>query len=340
MRPTISLLLAFSLTPQDAGFEANARLVLVPVTVTDAKGRSVDGLETSDFLIYDNGHLQSSVVDTLATGVAPIALIVAVQSSGISVPVLEKVQKIGAMIHPLITGERGCAGLVAFDERVHWLAECTRDPQTLTQAFRQLKPGEQRSACMLDAVHEAIERLSRRSNVRRVLLLISESRDRGSESELSPVVTAAQAAGVSVYASTYSAFRTAFTTKSSQNDPPPEPRVPRANRAEPMGPNGRVPIPPQEQRIDLLAGVGELTRLGKVKTTDILTKETGGVAFPFTRQKGLEHAIAKLGEELHSQYVLSFTPESPAPGYHPLEVRLSRQGSFRVRARPGYWSVH
>jgi hypothetical protein len=70
-----------------------------------------------------------------------------------------------------------------------------------------------------------------------------------------------------------------------------------------------------------------------------LTAVTGGIAFPFTRQKGLEDAIQKLGAELHSQYMLSFVPEDSAPGYHKLEVRVVRAGEFRIRARPGYWSA-
>jgi hypothetical protein len=47
----------------------------------------------------------------------------------------------------------------------------------------------------------------------------------------------------------------------------------------------------------------------------------------------------KLGAELHSQYVVSFAPDAPATGYHNLEVRLTRSGDLRVRARPGYWST-
>ena len=42
------------------------------------------------------------------------------------------------MIQPLITGERGCASLVAFAERVTWLQECTNDPYTLERAFNVL----------------------------------------------------------------------------------------------------------------------------------------------------------------------------------------------------------
>ena len=89
--------------------------------------------------------------------------------------------------------------------------------------------------------------------------------------------------------------------------------------------------------MDLLGGFGELARLGKTKDTQVLTESTGGTVFPFARQSGLEHAIEKLGTDLHTQYVLSFTPQSPAPGFHRLEVRLARGGKWRIRARPGYW---
>src|ERR1700676_3248220 len=110
----LALVPAFAafLAAQEPRFDVRSRLVLVPVTVTDLKGRSIDGLESSDFLLFDNRHPQKVTVDTIDTGVAPIALVIAVQCSGISVAVLEKVRKIGAMIQPLITGERGCAGVV------------------------------------------------------------------------------------------------------------------------------------------------------------------------------------------------------------------------------------
>jgi hypothetical protein len=95
-------------------FGVQSRLVLVPATVTDAKGRSLDTLEPSDFLVLDNGRPQKATVDSIATGVAPIALVVAIQASGISKAALEKVRKVGAMIEPFVTGDRGCAAVMAF----------------------------------------------------------------------------------------------------------------------------------------------------------------------------------------------------------------------------------
>jgi VWFA-related protein len=342
--------LAASLAAQAPRFDVRSRLVIVPVTVTDLKGRSIDSLESLDFLLFDNGRPQKATFDTFDTGVAPIALVVAVQSSGISAAVLEKVRKIEAMIEPLITGEHGCAAVVSFAERVTWLQDCTKDPDALERAFHQLqpvlRPGEEKEARMLDAAQSAVEHLRLRPNARRVLLLISESRDRGSETALNAVIAAAQSAGVTVYAATYSAFKTAFTSKLPVSQPrrPLKPKTPNdalgTVNANPPGRNNPWPkIPPPEQQVDALGGIGELARLTHTNDTEALTKSTGGTTFPFTRQKALEEAIEKLGAELHTQYVLSFAPEASAPGYHTLEVRLARTGEFHIRARPGYWSV-
>ena len=202
---------------------------------------------------------------------------------------------------------------------------------------------------MLDAVNQAIDRLRKQPNARRVLLLISESRDRGSETDLKTVTKAAQSAEVTIYAATYSAITTAFTTKAPldpQSHPKSSQTTPEsgamhtANGAPPSPYNPYSPkLVPENQSVDLIAAIGELARLGNVNTTQALAEATGGITFPFTRQKGLEVAIQKFGAELHSQYVLSFVPQDAAPGYHKLEVGLAREGRFHVRARPGYWAA-
>jgi VWFA-related protein len=336
MKYVIAAALVFCVAAQDASFDVESRLVLVPANITDAKGHTVAGLEAGDFQVLDNGRPQKAAVDSFATGVAPIALVIAVQSSGISIPVLRKVQKIGAMIQPIITGERGCAAVLGFAQTVRWYQECTADPDLIERALFKLQAGDPKSGRMIDAVNQAIEHLRKRPNVRRVLLLISESRDRGSETDLNDAIVAAQTAGVTVYAATYSAYKTAFTIRPSEDLPrAPVPERPPVPPADPIGP---AEVPPTEQRVDLLGGIGELARLGKVKTTEALTIATGGASFPFTRLKGLEGAIQKLGADLHTQYLLSFTPENPTPGYHTIEVRVLN-GDYRIRARPGYWSA-
>ncbi len=341
--------LFFLLLPaQEPPFGVESRLVLVPTSVTDSKGRSIGGLESKDFTILDNGRVQHISVDTLATGVAPIALVIAVQAAGISQPVLEKVRKTGSMIQPLVTGERGCAGVVSFSAEISWKEECTGNGDRIAAALNSIQPGAPKEARMLDAVDSAVQQLSRRLNSRRVLLLISETRDRGSESELEQVLQRAQAAGVTVYAATDSAFRTAFTSRSNptNREEPRRPKTPSEEAGTHSGappacnPNGcpDFPLPPKEQRADLLGALGELSRLRSAKSTEALAVQTGGAEFPFTRLKGLEEAIQKLGEELHSQYLLSFVPSERTAGLHTITVRVAKPG-VKVRARPSYWAT-
>lgn len=82
MKQALALAAALSVCAQQPRFDVESRLVLVPVTVTDPKGRSVDDLDASEFVVLDNGLPVKAAVDTFTTGVAPIALMVVVQSSG------------------------------------------------------------------------------------------------------------------------------------------------------------------------------------------------------------------------------------------------------------------
>ncbi|MGH9721140.1 MAG: hypothetical protein ACRD8O_13075, partial [Bryobacteraceae bacterium] len=160
---------------------------------------------------------------------------------------------------------------------------------------------------------------------------------------LDAVVVAAQTAGVAIYAATYSAYATAFTAKPSDAPPQPLPKGPPPRSTDPEIPPDfrRIPVPSPAQRVDILGGLGELARLGMKNTAQALITGTGGATFSFTRLKGLEDAIQKLAGELHTQYLLSFTPEARGAGFHRLEVRVTRRdgfrGDLRIRARPGYW---
>jgi hypothetical protein len=141
-----------------------------------------------------------------------------------------------------------------------------------------------------------------------------------------------------VYAATYSAFKTGFTASRSDYEPIP------AKNASTLPDEARGPmphggkLPPPEQRWDILGTFAELIRLGSAKSVEVLTAATGGTSYPFARQRSLEAALGRLGQELHGGYVLSFVPEGAGPGFHKIEVRVPKCRDCRVRARPAYWS--
>jgi len=73
---------------------------------------------------------------------------------------------------------------------------------------------------MVDAVNQSLRMLSGRPGSRRSnIVIIGESRDRGSETKLDDITQKLQSTGVTVYALKYSAYWTAFTTKPDEYRP-------------------------------------------------------------------------------------------------------------------------
>lgn len=305
--------IAVALNAQDTTFRATVPVVLVPVTVTDARGKLVDGLTADDFAVADDGRAVRFELESPGATTVPLSLIVAVQTNDLSAAALLKIRKIGAMVQPLITGERGSMALLTVDDQVAVTQGFTNNPDDITRAFRGLSPRRARRTVALDAAARAVEMFrARPRGERRVLLFIGEAKDRGSSASLGAVLEQLQRENIQVYSATFSAFRTQFTTKG-------------ADRPRPSGGES-----------DILAGLSELVRLGKVDTAGALATHTGGRKLSFTTLHALEGIVTRVGEELHGQYLLSFAA-LPPEGFHPISVQLRDPAKRAVAARQGYW---
>ena len=314
-RPLAAVLTVVTLLAQEPTIRTNVPLVLAPVTVYDSRGNSIDGLQPDDFILRDDGVLQTQFdMDTSDTVAVPMAIVIAIQSSGISQPALEKIHRVGGMIQPLVSGEKGQAAVLAYDEELRVLQDFTRDSDKINGAFEIIEGRTIKTSKLIDAVAKGVEMLQTRpENYRRVLLILGESRDRGSKMKLDKAIEAAQRAGVAVYPITYSAQATAWTARPQDNPP--------------------LPMEP-----DYMGAIKELARLGTSNAADALARSTGGRHLSFARLQGLEEAIARLGQELHSQYLLSFVPApSKNKGYHTILVGVKGHPGAVIRARPGYW---
>lgn len=68
-----------------------------------------------------------------------------------------------------------------------------------------------------------------------------------------------------------------------------------------------------------------------------LTRYTGGQQYALQNRQALERAITQIGEEIHGQYLLSYTPANTNDsGFHRIRV-ISKRAGVEVRSRPGYW---
>jgi len=321
-------------------------IVVVPVTVKDGNGTYVNGLRPQDFRLTDNGQLQDIKVDI---SYVPISLVVAIQANADTEALLPKIQKIDSLLSQLVVGEQGEIAVLIFDHRIQVLQDFTSDWDKLSQAFKKVnRPGGQ-SSRMNDAVREAIRMLSQRPpNRRRVILLISETRDKGSESRARQVMLDAQMNNVIIESVNISHWLTTLTRK--PDVPRPDP-IPPTARPLPAG------VPPTPGNVvQVTGGQGtaanfipvfvEIFRQIKAifidNPVEVYTKYTGGQEHFFNTQKGLEQAIARIGEELQNQYIISYNPNNKLEsGFHQIQVEVVKDGRLRrdytIVTRPGYW---
>ena len=152
--------------------------VTTPVLVYDANGGYVSGIKPEQFHLFDNNKEQNIHVDE---AFEPISLVIVIQANSAVEHMLPTINKMGNLIGPLILGDRGEAAVVAFDSRIRTLQDFTADPDKITQAVKKIQPGST-SSRLVDAVDEADHMLRNRpQNRRRVILLVAETRDMGSE---------------------------------------------------------------------------------------------------------------------------------------------------------------
>lgn len=310
--------------------------IQVPVVVRDSKGRFVNGLAPVDFELIDEGVRQDVKLDVTAR---PVSLVVAVQANATARQILPTVQKSASIFAPLVAGETGEVALIGFDHRVQVLAPFTSNPDEIKAGFGKLKAGSTNHH-LDDAAMEGVRMLARRGKDRKkVLIILSETRDQGSAVTPRDVLEQAEFSDVQIYSVSMNHLLNQLTTQAEPNRPkaiPPEAR-------------GQLPMGViQTGTTDAQTNMGNWTPIFKEIFTlvkgvfvpnshEVYTKFTGGREQNFVSLSGLEEAVKTIGEEVHSQYLLTFAPKSQEGGYHEITVRVLAAANLDVRARPGYW---
>ena len=318
----------------------NVHNLVAPVLVTDHSGNIIDGLQPPQFHLYDNGVEQNIHVNE---AYEPISLVVAIEKSARVEAVLPKIQKLGTLLTQ-ITGKDGEAAVVAFDSRIATPQDFTTDNDKLKVAIANIKAGSTGTR-IIDAVEQSIFMLRRRPIAnRRVVLLVSETRDEGSEARLKEVMINATLQNVQVYAVDISQVSVRLNQK--QDDPRP---IPYDVAAQDF-PMGQAATPTtMEQNYGMQNRVQAIPLLKEIfiDTKGIFVKDpatqfanaTGGHQFVFLREKGLEEAIQRISQEVHSQYLVSYTPSNAGEGgYHTIVVNIDREPGYICKTRPGYWT--
>ena len=293
----------------------NTNIVLVPTLVEKPDGDVLYGLAQKDFVVTDNGIPQDIHVDDDLDS-QPVSVVVAVEQGGTSLLQFNRIAKLGPLLDLFLGDGFGTAALVTFDSEPHLAQDFTAKTATISRDLRAMQPGDG-GAAILDTVGYAIDMLEQQPpERRRVLLLISESRDHGSRKvSAQQLVERIGTSNTLVLSATYSASKAEFL-----ND---------LKGGGDVGPTMNLLSP-------LLMAIAAVHK----NVPKELALLSGGEYTTFTRERGFEDRIAEVAKHVRNRYILSFRPKDLTPGLHNLSVRLTQDYGARVVARASYWAVN
>lgn len=306
--------LAFAASAQETTLHTQSNVVLVPALVKNPQGEIVYGLHAQDFIIDDDGTEQSVRLDEVPES-QPISILVAIQTGRRASYEFPRIRGLSSILEPVVTQGHARIGVVEFDSQVHPIHDFTSNPDRIAQDLNALQAGDG-GAAILDAVDASIKLLEKAPNEReRVLLLISETRDHGSQAKIDDVVAEIGQRNVLVYALAFSPALSNILDTGRGN-----------NKAE------------MHNGVDFLDLMNRARQAMRKNVPSAIASMTGGEYDQFATGRKFETRVNDFTNHLHSRYLLSIQPANPRPGLHQIRVRLREPGSATVLARTSYWA--
>lgn len=281
-------------------FRADAQLVLVPVTVTDHYGKTIQGLRQENFTVLDEQTPQQIVSFSTADAPSSVGLVLDISGS------------MRDSLHTAKEVTRAFLG-TANPEDEFLLLTVSTNPEPITGFTRDLPALETRidstrtggATALIDTVYLALTRMRNAGQPRRALLILSDGMDNHSRYSKSELMRAAIEADVQIYAVITDGI-----------------------------PDGTFPVRPAMVRKPWDNGEQNQGR----SLLEDLAEKTGGLHFR-VRNEGAGDAAVKAGQAIRSQYVIGYEPEGPGDSgkWHRLRVKLDVP-HLNVYARNGYYS--
>jgi VWFA-related protein len=296
--------------------------VIVPVTVTDEKGRFVSDLDKADFRIYDEGKEQTIRFFTRERN-QPVVVGFLMDMSNASRLQWSHYQDaaIELALNLLPNDKKFSGYLISYSNEAELSVNTTIDPEPIVEKLRKMKPGG--GAALYDAIWLACtsRKLVEGEPIepRRILVIIGDGHDSASKHTLNEVLEMAQRNLVTIYGVSTVAF--GFNSAEEKN---------LTRLAEETG--GRVEYPLQGVYNDVSGYLSVPSDEGNYA----LKVGTGGYASALAN--GMFKAIANVAGEITTQYILRYIPEGAESNkqFRGINVKVNL-ANVKVRARRGYY---
>jgi Ca-activated chloride channel homolog len=296
--------------------------VIVPVTVTDDRGRFVSDLDKKDFQVFEENKPQNIRYFTRDRNQPVVIGFLLDMSTASRIHWKNFQNATEELIQNLMTGDPKYSGyLITYAQEAEVAVNTTTDPEPLVEKVRKLKPGG--GSALYDAVYMACttRKLVKGEpyEPRRVIVIVGDGHDNASKHSLDQVVELAQRNLVTVYCISTEAF--GFTAESNHN---------LVRLATETG--GRVVYPLGDVYKDTDGYLSHPSDDGNYA----LTVGTG--AYKSVVDSKMYRAVTDIVGEVTTQYILRYVSDNDeAKSYRNVKVVVDL-ANVRVRARKGYYA--
>ena len=314
-------------SPPDNRIKVQVNEVIVPVTVTDEKGRFVSNLDVNDFRVLDEGKEQKIHFFSRDHNQPVVVGFLLDMSNATRLHWKTYQDAAIEMVLNLLPGDKKFSGyLISYGNEAELQVNTTSDPEKIVEKLRKMKPGG--GSALYDAIYMACATRSlikgEPYEPRRVVIVVGDGHDTASKKSLDEVLELAQRNLVTIYAMSTVAF--GFNNEGDKN---------LLRLAEATG--GRVEYPLQNLYKDVSGYLSTPSDEGNYA----YKVGTGGYASEIAN--GIFRAVAGIAGEITTQYILRYTPEADAKTdskqYRTIRVAVNLQ-NVKVRARKGYYPLN
>jgi Ca-activated chloride channel family protein len=311
--------------PEAAPIQVQVNEVVVPVSVTDEKGKFVSDLEAKDFKIYEDGREQAIAYFNRERN-QPVVVGFILDLSNASRLHWKNFQEsamqlVWNLLQDDSRSNKFSGFLVTYGNDAELAVNTTSDADKITEYIRKSKPGG--GSALYDAIYLALTRhnLVKGEPIepRRVLVIIGDGNDNASQHTLDQVVEIAQRNLVTIHGVSTLAY--GFASDGEAN---------LTRLATETG--GRVEYPLQDVYSDVAGFLSTPSDEGNYA----LKVGTGGYASALATR--MFNSIANIAGEVTTQYILRYIPnnsDSPKQ-FRNIKVEVNLPG-VKMRYRRGYY---
>jgi Ca-activated chloride channel family protein len=287
-----------------ATFRTSAQMVLVPVSVTDHDGRTIEGLRPQDFSVFDDQTPRQIASFTSEDSPCSIGLVLDV--SGSMRNALGTAKNVARAFFKAANPDDEFL-LLTVSSAPGAAPEFTTDTETLERQLQATAAGGM--TALIDTLYLGLRRMREAKQPRRALLILSDGMENYSRYSKGDLMRLAQEADVQVYTILVDGLGGAYAST--------------------------IPFRPS-----MIAKPGDMAAARQGPTMlEELSDKTGGLHFHVRGESDATDAAARAGRALRNEYIIGYhPPDSPLAGkFHHVRVKANVP-RVRVYARNGYYS--